>query len=330
MPSNLWSGDFECVRAANVPEHAVVLGCGNGKENWGQVMQIGKPVRTIVVRPLELPVEQLTRELEPDLLESPDPAKEPEAGGSHVVSILDYISPIVGYRVWTWDTTGLKSLCAQRWHPGQALEARCKASTVVGTIAGRTETANDTHDAPEANCTCGIHAAKTFDHFRKGGYERYGIHGEVYLWGKVVQHELGYRAQFAYPRNLIIPTELLLLSSAPILNRLQGLVAYGINIFVADDNGSIPLWTAHSGLNSAGLDQLIEIGDENYDRRHRHDARLDCGWGSSQRRCEASQPPPASAKASELPNEPNLLSRRPLPSDASTRNLSIVQDESNI
>ncbi|MGC1647738.1 MAG: hypothetical protein WA741_18100, partial [Candidatus Sulfotelmatobacter sp.] len=131
------------------------------------------------------------------------------------MSIPDYISPIVGYRVWTWDTTGLKSLCAKRWHPGQALEARCKASAVVGTIAGRTVKANDIHDAPEENCTCGVYAAKTFDHFRRGGYERYGIHGEVYLWGKVVEHELGYRAQFAYPRNLVIPTELLLLSSAP-------------------------------------------------------------------------------------------------------------------
>ena len=174
-------------------------------------MQIGKPVRTIVVRPLELPVEQPTREVESDLIESPDPANEPERLAVTLVSTPDYISPIVGYRVWIWDTTGLKSLCAKRWHPGQALEARCKASAVVGTIAGRTETANDSHDAPKANCTCGVYAAKTFDHFRKGGYERYGIHGEVYLWGKVVEHELGYRAQFAYPRNLVLPTELLLL-----------------------------------------------------------------------------------------------------------------------
>lgn len=44
----------------------------------GEVMQIGKPVRTIVVRPLELPVEQATREVEPDLIESPDSANESE------------------------------------------------------------------------------------------------------------------------------------------------------------------------------------------------------------------------------------------------------------
>jgi len=28
------------------------------------------------------------------------------------------------------------------------------------------------------------------------------VEGEVYLWGEVVEHELGYRAQFAYPKQL--------------------------------------------------------------------------------------------------------------------------------
>jgi hypothetical protein len=27
------------------------------------------------------------------------------------MSIPDYISPIIGYRVWKWEKTGLKSLC---------------------------------------------------------------------------------------------------------------------------------------------------------------------------------------------------------------------------
>jgi hypothetical protein len=185
------------------------------------------------------------------------------------MSIPDYTSPIVGYRVWTWGNTGLKSLCGTQWRPGQALEARCKASAVTGTVVGRTEKAHDTHDAPEANCTCGIYAAKTFDHFSSAGYQRYGIHGQVYLWGKVVEHELGYRAQFAYPRYLVLPPHILLPSSAPIEDRLGGLVAYGTNIFVGDDNSNIPLWTAHSGSNRTGLDYLIEIGKEYCDRRHR-------------------------------------------------------------
>ena len=120
------------------------------------------------------------------------------------MSIADYISPIVGYRVWTWNTTGLKSLCGERWHPGQSLAARCRASAVVGPIVGRSEAADD-HDAPQANCTCGIHAVKTLHHFRSAGYERYGIYGEVYLWGTVVEHEFGYRARFAYRNSTTMP-----------------------------------------------------------------------------------------------------------------------------
>jgi len=185
------------------------------------------------------------------------------------MSAPDLTLPVVGYRVWTWDDTGLKSLCGKRWHPGQALAARCKASAVVGTSAGRIGAANDIHDAPEANCTCGIYAAKTFDHFCTAGYERYGIHGEVYLWGRVVEHEHGYRAQFAYPKNLVLPPDTLPSSPAAIPDRLRGLVGYGIDIFVAADSGNVLLWATHSGLNQAGLDYLIEIGNETCDRRQR-------------------------------------------------------------
>ena len=67
-----------CVREASVLDHAVVLGCGNRHENWGQVMQIGKLVRSITVEPLKLPLEQPTSEPEPELTESPGPAHEPE------------------------------------------------------------------------------------------------------------------------------------------------------------------------------------------------------------------------------------------------------------
>jgi hypothetical protein len=170
------------------------------------------------------------------------------------MSIPDLISPIVGYRVWTWNTLGLKSLCGELWRPGQSLAARCRASAVVG--RGRAK--DDVHDAPDEGCTCGIYAAKTLDHFRSAGYERYGIHGEVYLWGTVVEHELGYRAQFAYPKNFVLPPDTLPSTLSAIQDRLRGLVAFGIRIFVADANGYIPLWTKHSGLNPAGLDYLIE------------------------------------------------------------------------
>jgi hypothetical protein len=179
------------------------------------------------------------------------------------VSIPDYISPIVGYRVWTWDTMGLKSLCGERWHPGQSLAARCRASAVVG----RADVVHDAHDVPQANCSCGIYAVKTLDHFRSAGYERFGICGEVFLWGKVVEHELGYRAQLAYPKNLFLSLDALPFTLAEIRSRLEMLTTYRIDIFVADPKGNIPLWAKESGCSPVGLDYLIERSKQDHDRR---------------------------------------------------------------
>jgi hypothetical protein len=75
------------------------------------------------------------------------------------MSIPDYISPIVGYRVWKWENTGLKSLCGERWKPSQLLAARCRASVVVGPLAGRAEAVHDAHEPPQTNCTCGVYTA---------------------------------------------------------------------------------------------------------------------------------------------------------------------------
>ena len=181
------------------------------------------------------------------------------------MSIADYISPIVGYRVWTWNTTGLKSLCGERWHPSQSLAARCRASAVVGPNVGRSEAADD-HDAPQANCTCGIYAVKTLHHFRSAGYERFGIYGEVYLWGTVVEHELGWRAQFAYPKNLFLSPDTLPFTLAEIQSRLNMLTAYRSDVFVADPNGNIRLWAKDSGYDAAGLGYLIERSKQDHDR----------------------------------------------------------------
>ena len=182
------------------------------------------------------------------------------------MSVPDYISPIVGYRVWTLSTMGLKSLCGEQWHPAKSLAARCRASTVVGTIASRVE-GHDSHDAPQVNCTCGIYAVKTLHHFRSAGYERFGIYGEVYLWGTVVEHELGWRAQLAYPKNFFLSPDALPFTLAEIRSRLEMLTTYRIDIFVADPKGNIPLWAKESGCSPAGLDYLIERGKQYHDRR---------------------------------------------------------------
>jgi hypothetical protein len=185
------------------------------------------------------------------------------------VSIPDYISPIIGYRVWKWENTGLKSLCGERWRPGQSLAARCRASVVVGPIVGRAEAVHDAHEVPQTDCTCGVYAAKNLEHLRQFGYEGRGIHGEVYLWGTVVEHELGWRAQFAYPKSLILPPDLIPSDTKEMEARLGALAAYDTDIFIVGCGQNIPLCRKGLGFDAAGLDYLIGKRTQYYARRQR-------------------------------------------------------------
>jgi hypothetical protein len=114
----------------------------------------------------------------------------------NVPVIPDYISPIDGYRGWNWHAKALWSLNGEAWRPGHALTAQCPR-------------ADD--EAPADGCSCGIYAAKDYQHLQKicsSECVEAFVHGEVYLWGKVVEHDLGYRAQFAYPKSLVLPSNI--------------------------------------------------------------------------------------------------------------------------
>jgi hypothetical protein len=128
----------------------------------------------------------------------------------------DYVFPFVGYRVWQWDAMGLKSLNGVRWHPGEAFTAECRTQGC--------------HEAPRSDCTGGIYASRGFDHLRRLGYTESHIHGEVCLWGTVVEHEGGWRAQFAYPKNLTLPLSVVPLGMSSVEPWLAALAAYGCDI----------------------------------------------------------------------------------------------------
>jgi hypothetical protein len=149
------------------------------------------------------------------------------------------------------------------------LAARCRASVVVGPIAGRAEAVHDAHEPPQTNCTCGVYAAKTFHDLCSVGYAKCGIHGEVYLWGTVVEHELGWRAQFAYPKTLFLLPDLIPSDTKEMESRLEALAAYGTDIFIVGHGQSIPLCRKGSGFDAAGLDYLIGKRTQYYARRQR-------------------------------------------------------------
>jgi len=101
--------------------------------------------------------------------------------------------PIIGWRIWNNNAFSLRSLNnRQIWPWNKPLQS---------------------DELPPLNpknlgSQHGIHAWKTFDDAcNMISYEIWnGYHviiGQVYLWGKIVEHEDGYRSEFAYPKSLM-------------------------------------------------------------------------------------------------------------------------------
>jgi hypothetical protein len=62
---------------------------------------------------------------------------------------------------------------------------------------------------PAWECYCGFYAYKTERSLEDSPYVRSdqmtSVRGRVALWGRVIDHGLGYRAQHAYPQLLYLP-----------------------------------------------------------------------------------------------------------------------------
>jgi hypothetical protein len=183
----------------------------------------------------------------------------------NVPVIPDHVSPIVGYRVWYRDATGrLRSMNGEEWLPGLALAAKCLVGMVgfggfrIPDIANRPI---QDHEAPADGCACGVYAAKSYEQLQGMiGVAGNEVRGEVYLWGRVVEHGAGYRAQFAYPKNFVLQY---ITSQEPSFllepSDLERLMVYGADISISLAP-SILLWTKGSGYTAAGSDWLAGRG----------------------------------------------------------------------
>lgn len=112
--------------------------------------------------------------------------------------------PIEGWRTWNLsvDTADGPLLHPARpgpdaWWPRRPLEAKCRASPILSLF-------RRPHDAPDAGCTCGIYAARSLESMERPrpAWPPPPVVGTVSLWGRMVEHELGWRAALAYPSRL--------------------------------------------------------------------------------------------------------------------------------
>jgi hypothetical protein len=103
--------------------------------------------------------------------------------------------PVIGWRSWalrrsfsdsghttTWVLTSPTQEMVE-WRPRVAMRATCQLS--------------GGHDAPNRACSCGLYAV-THSGFIYPGF----VVGEMKGWGRVIEHQLGWRAASAYPSSL--------------------------------------------------------------------------------------------------------------------------------
>ncbi len=120
-----------------------------------------------------------------DMMEEDSPPEEEE--------IPDILEPVVGYRTWAFSAEGL--LLSHHynwaWPAKQKLTGYCHCGMISRSSEKR---------CPVENHNCGIHVGLTENEMMIS--QAPFVWGRVACWGKVIEHEKGYRGEFAYPLNL--------------------------------------------------------------------------------------------------------------------------------
>jgi hypothetical protein len=104
------------------------------------------------------------------------------------------IEPVVAMRTWWlgWRSDAPAPLLLPVVAGGRAWPVRRPARAVCRR--------HRWHVVPAADCVCGLHA--TNDEGRLRRTRTPGVLGTVAMWGRVIQHDRGYRAELAYPQRL--------------------------------------------------------------------------------------------------------------------------------
>ena len=125
----------------------------------------------------------------------------------------DFVEPFEAWRAWQVvrrdGEYSLRSVVQPTlWPAGQALVAECLAGRGLFPFLRRRRRR---HDAPDAECRCGIYAAPLE---RIGQYVADApcrgvarVLGRVALWGTVVECERGCRGSHAYPTKIYVPVD---------------------------------------------------------------------------------------------------------------------------
>lgn len=122
----------------------------------------------------------------------------PKYNWHNSIEIPDSIEPILAYRVWPVQPDNpltLTSIATEtQWPDEGPLKAQCLIHRVSFYMA------EQKHTAPAKACTCGIWALKDYHDVYSVTFNGYPkVFGMVFLWGRVIEGDVGYRAEFAKP-----------------------------------------------------------------------------------------------------------------------------------
>jgi len=116
--------------------------------------------------------------------------------------------PIDGWRAWRLRRAELGAIRIAPttprpdWEPSVPIHATCSGSHTREYMVYNPELVKF-HRSPEPGCTCGIHAMKDPRRLRRSRPGKTaGVIGTVAMWGRVIEHTKGWRAEFAYPARL--------------------------------------------------------------------------------------------------------------------------------
>ncbi|HZD18912.1 MAG TPA: hypothetical protein VE669_12295 [Actinomycetota bacterium] len=126
-----------------------------------------------------------------------NPARFPEA--EHQTE------PILGWRAWRLHRIGpdlriVPTTPRPPWEPRVAIRASCTGAHTRLYLVFNPELAPQ-HRSPMPGCTCGIHAIKDPARLTRSGRTA-AVVGRIAMWGRVIEHTRGWRAELAYPSRL--------------------------------------------------------------------------------------------------------------------------------
>lgn len=114
--------------------------------------------------------------------------------------------PILGWRLWRLrrneggELRLTPTTPRSDWEPGVALRARCSGAHTRLYMVFNPEL-EATHRSPEPGCTCGVHAMADLGRLTRS-MTRASVVGRIAMWGRVLEHAKGWRAELAYPSRL--------------------------------------------------------------------------------------------------------------------------------